>query len=832
MKHSSTHVLRVAGVLALTLLTTGAGVLAEGDGDDPPPSCLDNVTTTFYASPTTIAVGQKTTISWNVHAGNCPVTQTIGGVSVLRSGSREETPSTNATWTLTVRLGSRTRRWTASVAVTLPKDEYGRINVTITSNDQLNLFLQAISSQESTNAIVRIQDHVRLDLSYKDHIHIAPGVQILGGRTSNNLGPLLFTTSFPAVLFDIGQQWNADNVRISGIRLQGADTSVADEGSPGSIGIYIDSSLNVEIDNSEIYGWHSAAVSVHDQRSRIDRRNGKVAVRIHDNEIHGNQRIGSGYGVESSDGAYARVERNSFDNNRHAMASDGDYGTGYFFYRNFVFRGGGHHEVLGGLDISTHQIDMHGQDDCWGADGYCGVAGEYMDIRYNTITYTAGTAIKLRGTPIIRMDVSRNVFSHSDVWGNWVVDDGAMEQTDGFDGIHQWDNTFGVDPLSEAYRCDFDGDRLNDYFFLTGENWWMGSDQGRLGFRYLNASTRGVHDITAIGDVNGDDICDVTAGNLVSLGGRTPITPLARTDIVSRNSVSGALRISHLNGGVVVGEDAHPVWLDRDVVGTGDFDGDGDTDILLRKKVAESTPGGHGPGRATTILFLQDGVVASQSNWGYSPPDGGVAGIADFDGDGTSDVLWRDQNGRLIMWYWGIGAPLEPSHRNSGKVVTPDWNVKAVGDFNGDGFADIAWRRDDGQVGIWLMAGHIFIGELYPLTKPGLDWKIEGAGDFDSDGRSDLLWRNQDGGLAIWFKGEDSGTAYPTWRNQGVPTGVDWQIKGVSDFNSDGRADILWQRRTDGFSSIWMMNGGSNIGESPYFLLDTSSPIQGLLPIL
>jgi hypothetical protein len=37
-------------------------------------------------------------------------------------------------------------------------------------------------------------------------------------------------------------------------------------------------------------------------------------------------------------------------------------------------------------------FDMHGQEDCWLGDRNCGVAGEYMDIRYNTFLYEAGPA--------------------------------------------------------------------------------------------------------------------------------------------------------------------------------------------------------------------------------------------------------------------------------------------------------------------------------------------------------------------------------------------------------------------------------------------------------
>lgn len=215
------------------------------------------------------------------------------------------------------------------------------------------------------------------------------------------------------------------------------------------------------------------------------------------------------------------------------------------------------------------------------------------------------------------------------------------------------------------------------------------------------------------------------------------------------------------------------------MVGTGDFDGDGDSDILLRNNDLVPGPEGSVAGRPTTVLFLQDGAVASQANWGVSPVGGRVKGITDFDGDGTSDVLWRDENGRLKLWYWGVSGNVDLNYRNEGAVGDLDWDVKAVGDFNGDGYADIAWRHDNGQVAIWLMVGSIFTEEFYPGgTNPGLTWAIQGVGDFDADGRSDLLWR-----------------------------------------------------RADGLSSIWMMEGGLNVGESPSFFLDSTWQMQGLLPV-
>src|SRR5262249_58581000 len=103
-------------------------------------------------------------------------------------------------------------------------------------------------------------------------------------------------------------------------------------------------------------------------------------------------------------------------------------------------------------------------------------------------------------------------------------------------------------------------------------------------------------------------------------------------------------------------------------------------------------------------------------------------------------------------------------------VVAPDCDVKAVGDFHGDGCADIVWRHTSGQVVIWFMVGSTYTGEawVYNGFDP-VDWTIQGAGDFDGDGRADLLWRHKDGGLAIWWSGSNANPSYPSWRNQGQP---------------------------------------------------------------
>jgi len=333
----------------------------------------------------------------------------------------------------------------ASVTVTLPVMN-GRTTVDITQTNQNVLFAQAIRVK---NAVVRIAGDLDLDLSYMTELYVAPGVQIIGDRTVNPRGPRLFTTSYnnheTTHLLDIGDDGDngpSDHVRITGIRLDGGESSdpcdSAGNGVPDFDAIDVYSSQYVEIDHNEFYKWRGATVNVHDPGGRIV--NGSFSMPwVHDNYIHDNQHPthcsvipgigghGAGYGVEVSQGGYAFIEKNVFNANRHAIAGGGatdvpddstadtlhvsrHQGDGYVLADNLFFDPGIDSENLGFTNYN-HQIDMHGQKTCGHGESYnCGPAGEYMYVAFNTIVGLRGSlgllpladksaAIQLRGVP-------------------------------------------------------------------------------------------------------------------------------------------------------------------------------------------------------------------------------------------------------------------------------------------------------------------------------------------------------------------------------------------------------------------------------------------------
>lgn len=496
---SRTSLPMVAAVVgALLLGSVPAAAIPDepiepADPDQPRLGCLKNVAGSLSASPQSVAAGQSTTLSWGVSGtGGCSVTlkiTTAEGVLPVSSGtpSRSVVPifgsAGNATYNLGAYKNGSFKALASAVVHEIPVVAHDRTTVRIDSTVQTDKFVRAIATPNTT---VLLADDLNLDLTGRIVLPIARGVHIIGGRSSRNPGPRLFTTDLDldGPLFAIGEYHDADGVRISGVRIDGGEMGIHGGGTfqdndPAPVGIMVNSSVNVEIANNEIYGWSGIAVQVRDTREggRINRDNSS-AVWIHDNYIHHNQRYRHlGYGVQTKEGAYALIERNVFDYNRLSLESAGDPSTGYLAYKNLQLTGGG---VNSDSDLwfrtYTHVFDVHGSLDCGGYDAYCGPAGTYFDYRYNTLLYTQGDVVKVRGFPALGAQLTKNVFVK-------VEGSGAISQTDG-DNLIAWDNKYGADKDEmfgpSDYVCDFDGNGNLDHFLATGATWWFLPDGATL----------------------------------------------------------------------------------------------------------------------------------------------------------------------------------------------------------------------------------------------------------------------------------------------------------------------------------------------------------------
>jgi hypothetical protein len=97
-----------------------------------------------------------------------------------------------------------------------------------------------------------------------------------------------------------------------------------------------------------------------------------------------------------------------------------------------------------------------------------------------------------------------------------------------------------------------------------------------------------------------------------------------------------------------------------------------------------------------------------------------------------------------------------------------DWKVVGVGDFNGDGLADLAWRAqtNEGSFRILLLdgAGEV-LAENTVVINGIADWSVVGIGDFNGDSLADLAWRRQsEEGKAPLNSGDVNGRTALEWR--------------------------------------------------------------------
>jgi len=104
---------------------------------------------------------------------------------------------------------------------------------------------------------------------------------------------------------------------------------------------------------------------------------------------------------------------------------------------------------------------------------------------------------------------------------------------------------------------------------------------------------------------------------------------------------------------------------------------------------------------------------------GAPAPVWDIEGVADFNGGGQPDILWRHSStGSAVIWQMN-----GTTKQSDALIGAPDlsWQVARLGDYNGGAQADILWHRPStGTAAIWQMNG--LVRELAEVIGAPVGW--------------------------------------------------------------------------------------------------------------
>jgi Leucine-rich repeat (LRR) protein len=252
----------------------------------------------------------------------------------------------------------------------------------------------------------------------------------------------------------------------------------------------------------------------------------------------------------------------------------------------------------------------------------------------------------------------------------------------------------------------------------------------------------------------------------------------------------------------------------RTCVAGGDFDNDGDIDLVV----------GSLGSNIITVYQNSGGTFATGVNVPIPAISSPVSIItADVNGDGWIDIITGNLGGQIsILRNQGNGT-FPVGLINSHSAGAPSPRSVTAADFDGDGDIDIALVNEVApmQAGVFLNDGdgRFIAGLSYSVALPNTGLWVEAADILGNDGLPELVVAG--GTVGVFVVRNMGGTLSGITT---IATGlVSTRSVRVADFNGDGQLDVA-ASDAGGFQVAVMLGTGSGFGTARLFDVGASAP--------
>jgi hypothetical protein len=303
-------------------------------------------------------------------------------------------------------------------------------------------------------------------------------------------------------------------------------------------------------------------------------------------------------------------------------------------------------------------------------------------------------------------------------------------------------------------------------------------------------------------------------------------------------------------------------------LGTGDFNGDGVTDIAWQSRIT--------PGDVIVWEMDENGDASAHLVGHFNPATYQPLAVGDFNDDGTSDIVFQNISGVTqgsgdqavvangwVIWNFHTnlttsGAAVSGFANPSTETAGRNFGVQAAGEYDQGGPTDLLLRLDGTPDGNYQIMVPLWNGAFYTLGQQELNLHLTNAdaaggdqlpfiwniytnlgttldnpdgrpalvtpiGDLNGDGTQDILWVEPHGGVEAGQQfqlttefmngGEGSGLQV-----MGEFTFPDWALVGTGDYNGDNTTDLVFDNRTNDAIEAWNIQNG----------IIQSTPVEGL----